>query len=100
MTSLILAGVGIAGAAIAVRVLMGSLKQIKNLTRLPTSSIFTTYYKGGFDPKMNRREAGMILGKLRPGTYSVGKMILNWKTIMWPNSPHLRTCCYSLLGQM
>lgn len=65
MTSLILAGVGIAGAAIVVRVLMGSLKQIQKKSLLPKSSFFTTYYKGGFDPKMSRREAGLILGKLK-----------------------------------
>ena len=25
--------------------------------------MFTSYYKGGFEPKMTRREAGLILGE-------------------------------------
>lgn len=63
MTTLILAGVGIVGTAVVLRVLVGSMKQMqKQASRLPKSSIFTTYYKGGFDPKMSRREAGLILG--------------------------------------
>lgn len=64
MTSLILVGVGIAGTAIAVRVMLGSVKHLqKHVSKLPTSSsIFTSYYKGGFEPKMTRREAGLILG--------------------------------------
>ena len=65
MTSLMLAGLGIAGAAIAFRVLSGSLKQMqKHAGTLPkSSSVFTTYYRGGFEPKMTRREAGLILGE-------------------------------------
>ena len=64
MTSLILAGLGIAGAAIGARVLVNSFKQIqKTASRLPNSPLFTTYYKGGFAPRMSRREAGLILGK-------------------------------------
>ena len=65
MTSLILAGVGIAGCAITARVIMGSLKQMQKSAVLPKSSIFTTYYRGGFEPKMSRREAGMILGEIK-----------------------------------
>ena len=64
MTTLILAGVGIAGTAIVLRVLMGSMKQMqKHTSRLQKSStLFTSYYRGGFEPKMSRREAGLILG--------------------------------------
>lgn len=65
MTSLILVGVGIAGGALALRLLLGSTKHLqKHIGKLPRSSeIFTSHYKGGFEPKMNRREAGLILGK-------------------------------------
>ena len=64
MTSLMLAGLGIAGAAFGARFLMQSYKQIqKHASNLPKSPLFTAYYKGGFDPKMTRREAGLILGK-------------------------------------
>ena len=65
MTSLMLAGLGIAGTALAARILMGSFKQFqKSASQLPKSPMFTSYYKGGFDPKMSKREAGLILGKL------------------------------------
>lgn len=64
MTSLMLAGLGIAGAAFGARLLIGSFKQIqKTASQLPKSPLFTSYYKGGFDPKMSKREAGLILGR-------------------------------------
>ena len=64
MTSLMLAGLGIAAAAFGTRFLMQSFKQIqKHASNLPKSPLFTAYYKGGFDPKMTRREAGLILGE-------------------------------------
>ena len=64
MTSLMLAGLGIAAAAFGTRFLMQSFKKIqKHASNLPKSPLFTAYYKGGFDPKMTRREAGLILGE-------------------------------------
>lgn len=37
---------------------------MKNLPKFDAESMTTSkYYKGGFDPKMNRREAALILGK-------------------------------------
>ncbi len=64
MTSLMLAGLGIAGTALGARILVGSFKQFqKTASQLPKSPMFTSYYKGGFDPKMSKREAGLILGK-------------------------------------
>lgn len=36
---------------------------MKNLPKFDAESVATSkYYKGGFDPKMNRREAALILG--------------------------------------
>lgn len=66
MTTLILVGAGVAGAAIILRAALGSMKHLqKHVSKLPTSSaVFNSYYKGGFDPKMSRREASLILGKL------------------------------------
>lgn len=67
MAGLGLAAVGFAGKYV--------LRQIPNVTKtmneamknLPKFDIDTVsgskYYKGGFDPKMNRREAALILGK-------------------------------------
>lgn len=38
---------------------------MKNLPKFDAESMANSkYYKGGFDPKMNRREAALILGKL------------------------------------
>jgi len=65
-----LAGLGIAGAAFGARFLMHSFKQFqKHASKLPKSPLFTAYYKGGFDPKMSRREAGLILGKKKEVWY-------------------------------
>lgn len=37
---------------------------LKNLPKFDAESMANAkYYKGGFDPKMNRREAALILGK-------------------------------------
>ncbi len=63
MTSLMLAGLGIFGAAFGARMVMQSYRQIqKQVVNIPKT--FTAYYKGGFEPKMSRREAGLILGEL------------------------------------
>lgn len=62
MTSLILVGVGIAGTAILVRAVVGGIKHLPK--QMPSGAVLTSYYKGGFDPKMSRREAGLILGEL------------------------------------
>ena len=63
MTSLILAGLGVAGVALTARILTRSLKEVqKHAARLPNTPMFTSYYKGGFERKMTRREAGLILG--------------------------------------
>jgi len=63
---LILAGVGFAGRAIAKlakdpKIAEAFNQQLKNL---PDASTFANskYYKGGFEPKMTRREAALILG--------------------------------------
>lgn len=62
MTTLIVAGLGIAGIALAARVILKNMKHLSAL-KLPTSASLTTYYKGGFDAKMSRREAALILGE-------------------------------------
>lgn len=65
----ILAGIGIAAIGFAGRYIMRRSPQwSKNLSEamksLPNSESFANskYYKGGFDPKMNKREAALILG--------------------------------------
>ena len=65
MTSLMLAGVGIAASAFAVRFAIQTYKHIQQrASKLPKSPMFTAYYKGGFESKMSRREAGLVLGVL------------------------------------
>lgn len=68
MTSgLILAGLGLAAVGFAgrygfrhIRAAQETLK--KQMDALPSSAAFSKYYKGGFESKMSRREAGLILG--------------------------------------
>ena len=61
MSSLMLAGLGVAVSAIAARFIIQSFRQIRS-PKISRSSAFTAYYRGGFEPKMSRREAGLILG--------------------------------------
>ncbi len=79
-----LAGLGIAGTAIALRVLAGSMKQMeRQASKLSKSSaIFTSYYRGGFEPKMSRREAGLILGEsFTVHCHSCGPTVFNISSI-------------------
>lgn len=64
-----MAGIGIAAVGFAGRYIMRRSPQwSKNLSEaiksLPNSESFANskYYRGGFDPKMNKREAALILG--------------------------------------
>ncbi|KFM58833.1 hypothetical protein X975_14484, partial [Stegodyphus mimosarum] len=68
-SGVILAGLALAAAGYTGRYLSRNAKHWaealeKQLKAFPTSSSFANsrYYKGGFEPKMNRREAGLILG--------------------------------------
>ena len=62
MSSLMVAGVAIAGTAVAARFLLRAAKEMKNVSKLPKTPLLTSYYKGGFEPKMSRREAALVLG--------------------------------------
>lgn len=55
MSTIILAGCGVAAAAFAARV------GIRSLQRYKGAAGGSKFYKGGFEPKMNRREAVLIL---------------------------------------
>lgn len=70
-TGVILAGLGIAAVGFAGRYALRQLPNVsktmneamKNLPKFDTETMANAkYYKGGFDPKMNRREAALILG--------------------------------------
>ncbi|XP_032575479.1 mitochondrial import inner membrane translocase subunit TIM14 isoform X2 [Drosophila sechellia] len=70
-SSVILAGLGVAAVGFAGKHLMRRMPQmttkfneaLKNLPKFDAESMAACkYYKGGFDPKMNKREASLILG--------------------------------------
>ena len=88
MTSLMLAGAGIAVAAFGARALIRSFrsmqKQVNVISKSPLFSS-TYYYKGGFDPKMTRREAALILG-ISPSS-SEARIIKIHKRLMGLNHP-------------
>lgn len=65
-TGIILAGLTLAAVGFAGRYAFRVSKQFSEKLhhlKIPSSSFANTkYYRGGFDPKMTRREAGLILG--------------------------------------
>lgn len=70
-SSIILAGLGMAAVGFAGRYVMRQIpnasvkfaEAMKNLPKFDTESLVNSkYYKGGFEPKMTKREASLILG--------------------------------------
>jgi len=66
MSGLILAGIGIAGFGFAGRYILRYGKLAgqglsQTIGSLPEGT-FSKYYRGGFEPKMSKREASLILG--------------------------------------
>ncbi|KAJ2078929.1 mitochondrial import inner membrane translocase subunit TIM14 [Coemansia sp. RSA 988] len=87
MSTPILVGFGLAGAA-ACGLLLKSLSKgrtsgplLKGVTAVPKH-----FYKGGFDPKMSKREASLILG-LKESSLSMDKVKKAHRTIMLRNHP-------------
>ncbi|KAG4072134.1 hypothetical protein HA402_015633 [Bradysia odoriphaga] len=71
MSSVILTGLGLAAIGFGGRYVMRVMPQMsqkvaeamKSLPKFDAESMASSkYYKGGFDPKMNKREAALILG--------------------------------------
>ena len=62
---MIVIGIGIAGSALALRTIARKSKplaqQIEKTVK-EIGSLDYKYYRGGFEPKMTKREAGLILG--------------------------------------
>lgn len=52
-------GFAVAGAATAARL---GLRAFQEYQKLPKTPRMSKFYKGGFDAKMNKREAALILG--------------------------------------
>ncbi|XP_075901622.1 mitochondrial import inner membrane translocase subunit TIM14 isoform X1 [Nelusetta ayraudi] len=66
-SSMVAVGVALAAAGLAGRYAMQAMKkmepQVKQaIQSFPKTAFGGGYYRGGFDPKMNRREAALILG--------------------------------------
>ncbi|XP_072034290.1 dnaJ homolog subfamily C member 15-like [Amphiura filiformis] len=84
-TTLIVVGLGLAGAAYVGRLALQTGKLVsQNAHKIPKPS-FSSYYKGGFEPKMSKREAALILG-VSPST-SRTKLREAHRRIMLLNHP-------------
>ncbi|KAJ3655046.1 hypothetical protein Zmor_014190 [Zophobas morio] len=93
-TGIILAGLGLAAVGFAGRYALRQLPNVtktvneamKNLPKFDAESVANSrYYRGGFDQKMNRREAALILG-ISP-TASKVKVKDAFKRVMAVNHP-------------
>ncbi|RKP24456.1 hypothetical protein SYNPS1DRAFT_29082 [Syncephalis pseudoplumigaleata] len=83
MATPIAIGVGVTAAALGVRFAM---RQWQQIPRVAGSQNLKKFYKGGFDDKMNRREALLILG-LRETGLSKDKVKVAHRRIMLLNHP-------------
>eukprot|EP00800_Vazella_pourtalesii_P011385 TRINITY_DN27418_c0_g1_i1.p1 TRINITY_DN27418_c0_g1~~TRINITY_DN27418_c0_g1_i1.p1 ORF type:complete len:108 (+),score=16.72 TRINITY_DN27418_c0_g1_i1:24-347(+) len=61
MSSLIIVGTGLFVSALVVRVAIRAIERTGPIG-LQMKGLMTSYYRGGFDPKMTPREAARILG--------------------------------------
>ncbi|XP_034237931.1 mitochondrial import inner membrane translocase subunit TIM14 [Thrips palmi] len=84
MSTLVYVGVGMAAVGYIGRYVIRSGLS-KKIAAIQIDTIGSKYYKGGFDPKMNRREAALILG-VSP-TASKAKIKDAHKRIMIVNHP-------------
>lgn len=93
-TTLIAAGLGLAVVGFTGRYLLKKMPQLsqkmaeayKNIPKLDSQSLANSkYYKGGFEPKMTRREASLILD-VSPAASKV-KVKQQFKKIMSVNHP-------------
>ncbi|KAK6195712.1 hypothetical protein SNE40_001083 [Patella caerulea] len=80
-----MAAVGFAGRYLARYGKQAQQAMKKQFDALPQSGAFSKYYKGGFEPKMSKREAGLVLG-VSP-TASKAKLKEAHKRIMLLNHP-------------
>ncbi|KAI8885242.1 hypothetical protein K501DRAFT_246384 [Backusella circina FSU 941] len=83
MSTPIVIGFAVAGAATAGRL---GLRAFQEWQKLPKKPTLMKYYKGGFDVKMNKREAALILG-VREAQLSKQKIKDAHRKIMLLNHP-------------
>ncbi|XP_072744827.1 mitochondrial import inner membrane translocase subunit TIM14 isoform X1 [Anoplolepis gracilipes] len=90
-SAVVAAGIGLACVGFAGRYLLKrmphlSQKMAETVKKLDSQSLANSkYYKGGFEPKMTRREASLILG-VSP-TASKAKIKEQFKKVMAVNHP-------------
>ncbi|KAI8390891.1 uncharacterized protein BYT42DRAFT_554687 [Radiomyces spectabilis] len=83
MSTPVIIGFAVAGAATAGRL---GLKAFQEWQKMPKAPRLSKFYKGGFDAKMNKREAALILG-LREAQISKQKVKEAHRRIMLLNHP-------------
>ncbi|RUP50987.1 hypothetical protein BC936DRAFT_136718, partial [Jimgerdemannia flammicorona] len=82
----ILIGLGIAAAATGGRIAIKAFQEYQKLPKAPSRMRLEKYSKGGFDPKMNKREAALIFG-LRESGITKDKLKEAHRRIMLLNHP-------------
>ncbi|KAI5289383.1 mitochondrial import inner membrane translocase subunit TIM14 [Ascosphaera acerosa] len=82
MSSVVAVGFGVAAAAFFGRASLVALRRYRG----GVGAMGKAYYKGGFEPKMNRREAALILS-LNERTLTNDKIRLHHRKLMLLNHP-------------
>ncbi|KAI7862213.1 hypothetical protein BDF14DRAFT_133717 [Spinellus fusiger] len=83
MSSTVIIGFAVAGAATAGRF---GIKAYQEWQKMPRAPRLSKFYKGGFDDKMNKREAALILG-IRESQATKQKIKEAHRKIMLLNHP-------------
>ncbi|WEW60440.1 mitochondrial import inner membrane translocase subunit TIM14 [Emydomyces testavorans] len=82
MTSIVAVGIGVAAAAFFGRAGLVALRRYRG----GVNALGRAFYKGGFEPRMNRREAALIL-ELSERTLTKEKVRANHRKLMLLNHP-------------
>ncbi|KFY06052.1 hypothetical protein V491_08887 [Pseudogymnoascus sp. VKM F-3775] len=85
MASVVAIGVGVAAAAFLGRAGLVAMRKYRGGAGA-VGALGKAYYKGGFEPKMNRKEASLIL-QLSERTLTKEKIRKNHRTLMMLNHP-------------
>jgi len=85
MTSVVAIGVGVAAAAFLGRAGLVAMRKYRGGAGA-VGALGKAYYKGGFEPKMTRKEASLIL-QLSERNLTKDKIRKNHRTLMMLNHP-------------
>ncbi|KAI9255596.1 hypothetical protein BDA99DRAFT_517161 [Phascolomyces articulosus] len=86
MSTPIIIGFAVAGAATAGRLGIRAFQEYQKLPKTAKAPRLSKFHKGGFDAKMNKREAALILG-LRESQATKAKVKEAHRKIMLLNHP-------------